>query len=139
MTFKTTLILGLAAAALTFGVQTALAAGPSDAPERAKSTEIGGYPDLIERIVAQWATVGSSDLAQQDAHDRGVTGALSAGATDSHQRATLDLSVPPVQPNGSSTELDWAPLGIGFGVGMAFMLAVILAVRFGRSRPLAHG
>ncbi len=35
-------------------------------------------------------------------------------------------------------DIDWSQLGIGVGVGMLFVLGVILAVRLTRSRTLAH-
>ena len=39
---------------------------------------------------------------------------------------------------GSGSEIDWPQLGIGFGVGMAVLLGLILTVRIGRSHPVAH-
>ena len=45
----------------------------------------------------------------------------------------------PEQPSmASGQEIDWAQLGIGFGVGMFILPGVILAVRFTRSHRLAH-
>jgi hypothetical protein len=45
----------------------------------------------------------------------------------------------PEQPSTAlGQEIDWAQLGIGFGVGMFILPGVILAVRFTRSHRLAH-
>jgi hypothetical protein len=139
MTFKATFIIGLVAAALTFGVQTAAARQSSDAVERAKLAASGGYSDAVDRAAAHRTSVGASAIVLHDAHDRGVPPAQYEALTDANQRAALDLGVSPAGPgSGSGTEIDWAPLGIGFGVGMAVMLGLTLAVRFGRGRPLAH-
>ena len=39
---------------------------------------------------------------------------------------------------GSGSEIDWPQLGVGFGVGIAVLLGLILTVRIGRSHPVAH-
>jgi len=45
----------------------------------------------------------------------------------------------PEEPSAAlGQEIDWAQLGIGFGVGMFLVLGVILAVRVTRSHRLAH-
>jgi hypothetical protein len=41
-------------------------------------------------------------------------------------------------PTVSGREIDWSQLGIGFGVGMVFVLGLIVAVRLTRSQRLAH-
>jgi len=49
---------------------------------------------------------------------------------------SLDSSIGADQ--GSGREMNWSQLGIGFGVGMLFVLGMILAVRVTRSQRLAH-
>jgi len=65
-------------------------------------------------------------------------GEYSTPMVDSHER--VDLGNPPasVPTVSSGSEIDWPELGIGFGVGMVLVLGLILTVRVGRSRPLAH-
>jgi len=41
-------------------------------------------------------------------------------------------------PSLSGREIEWSQLGIGVLIGTVFALGLILAVRFTRSRPLAH-
>jgi hypothetical protein len=47
-------------------------------------------------------------------------------------------SSPEAPSTASGQKIDWAQLGIGFGVGMFFVLGVILAVRVSRSHRFAH-
>jgi len=65
-------------------------------------------------------------------------GEYSSPIADSHNR--VDFGNPPasVPTVASGSEIDWPELGIGFGVGMVLLLGLILTVRVGRNRPLAH-
>jgi hypothetical protein len=47
-------------------------------------------------------------------------------------------SSPEAPSTASGQKIDWAQLGIGFGVGMFLVLGVILAVRVSRSHRFAH-
>ena len=38
----------------------------------------------------------------------------------------------------SGSEIEWPQVGIGFAIGMVVLLGLILAVRAGRGRPVAH-
>ena len=118
MTLKTTFAIGLAIAALV-SVQASWAV--SDVSDRAKPDPTGVYSDAHERAVSQ-----------------GINSAPPAGHIDRYE---LDLpsGLTSVATTGTGTEIEWPQLGIGFGVGMTFVLGLILALRFTRSRPLAHG
>ena len=109
MTFKTSFIVSLAVAALVVGVQTASAEPTSDATDK-------------------------TSLVQQDF---GQSFLYSGGYPQSGYGY---LGNPPasVAAVGSGTEIDWPQLGIGFGVGIAVVLGLILTVRIGRNHPVAH-
>ena len=72
-------------------------------------------------------------------------------ALGSHQRSTRDIVVddrftldpstlptPVAVTGGSGDEIQWPQVGVGFGVGMALILGLLLAIRATRHRPLAH-
>lgn len=108
MSLKTSFIVGLAVAALVVGVQTASAA-PSG--------------------VSDGTNVVQSDYGQNFLYPGGYpqsgygyigNPAASASAVD------------------SGSGLDWPQLGIGFGVGIAVLLGLMLTIRIGRRHPVAH-
>lgn len=43
-----------------------------------------------------------------------------------------------VAPAVSSRDVDWAPLGIGFALGIALAIGLWVAMQALRARPLAH-
>jgi hypothetical protein len=58
-------------------------------------------------------------------------------------QAKLAARSPDMTPAGefkptSSWDINWSQLGVGFGIGMFFVLGLFLAVRLTRSQRLAH-
>ena len=140
MALKSLISIVLAGAALTVGAQAAFAM--SDASDRATQSQIGLYPDAIERAVNAKLAAQSTVNRYPDAVDRAVANRVQSGGLLGHaDRYELDLpNVPVAAPTTSSgREIEWPQVGIGFGIGMLFLLGLILAVRFTRSRPFAHG
>ena len=139
MTLKTSFTVGLAVAALVVGVQTASAAPTSDASERTTLVQPdvgqnfvypGGYPQsghgYLGNTPASASAVGSgSEIEYPGGYPQSGHGYLGN---------------PPASASvvGSGSEFDWPQLGLGFGVGMAVLLGLILTVRIGRSHPVAH-
>jgi hypothetical protein len=119
MTLKTTFAIGLAVAAL---VSVQAASAQQDVSDRAQQDPIA-YSDAHQRALSG---------------DNGTNSAPPAGHIDRYE---VDLPSGPasLEATGTGTEIEWPQLGIGFGVGMVFLLGLILVVRFGRGRPLAHG
>jgi hypothetical protein len=110
MTLKTSLVVGLAAAALVVGVQTASAAPTSNASDG--------------------TSLVRPDFGQNFLYPGGYP-----------QSGHGYLGNPPASASavGSGSEIGWPQLlGVGFGVGMAVLLGLILTVRIGRSHPVAH-
>jgi len=140
MALKSLISIVLAGAALTVGAQAAFAM--SDASDRATQSQIGLYPDAIDRAVNAKLAAQSNVSRYSDAVDRAVANRVQSGGLLGHSdRYELDLpNVPVAAPTTSSgREIEWPQVGIGFGIGMLFLLGLILAVRFTRSRPFAHG
>ena len=139
MTLKTSFVVGLAVAALVVGVQTASAAPTPDASDNASLVQPdfgqdflypGGYPQsghgYLGNPPASASAVGSgSEIEYPGGYPQSGHGYLGN---------------PPASASavGSGSEIDWPQLGIGFGVGMAVLLGLILTVRIGRSHPVAH-
>src|SRR5262245_63715787 len=109
MSLKTSLIVSLAATALVVGVQTVSAATTPDASDRTTLVQ----PDYGQKFLYPdgYPLSARGDLGNQPAS----TSALDSGSG-----------------------IDWPLLGIGFGVGIAVLLGLILTVRIGRSHPVAH-
>ena len=139
MTLKTSLIVGLAAAALVAGVQTASAAPTSDASDRTNLIQPdfgqnfmypGGYPQsghgYLGNPQASASAVGpGSEIEYPGGYPQSGHGYLG----NPHASASAV---------GSGSEIDWPQLGIGVGLGMAVLLGLTLTVRIGRSHPVAH-
>lgn len=152
MTPKISLITAVAVAALAIGVPAAFGEGglagsqePSagvapDWFERAAAVQLrktsasGISPDWFERAVAarqrgkfalQSSPVVVRDRVEQHRDELALQSSPEIFAAEETSRA-------------AGRGIDWSQLGIGFGVGMFFVLGVILAVRLTRSRTLAH-
>lgn len=151
MTLKTTFTIGLAVAALVFA---APAWGDDWYGDRQSQSDFWNYdggvqiantsPGLAPQDLAGLYSDGTSDLSRMlDAHQRVLSqGTVNSAPLAGHvDRYELDLQGGPtsVATTRTGIEIEWPQLGIGFGVGMAFVLGLILALRFTRSRPLAHG
>jgi hypothetical protein len=117
MTLKTSFIVGLAVAALVVGVQTASAA----------PTYPGGYPQS-----------GHGYLGHPPASALAVGSGTYPGGYPQSGHGYLGNAPASASAVGSGSEIDWPQLGIGFGVGVAVLLGLILTVRIGRSHPVAH-
>jgi len=143
MTRKTTFIVGLAALTLAFGVQAAQ--GMSDASDRAQQAAISTYPDVVDRaMLARKNAQPATPSVYPDAFERAAAarGEPTSGALPGHvDRYELDLPQGLVAPptTGSGSEIEWPQIGIGVGIGIFSAVAMVLAFRFTRSRPLAHG
>jgi len=129
-----------AGAALTVGAHSAFAMG--DASDRATQTQVNLNPDAVDRAVNAQLSAPSNVSRYPDAVDRAVANRVQSGAPNGHtDRYEIDLPNGPVAAptTGSGREIEWPQLGIGFGVGVVFLLGLILVVRLTRSRPFAHG
>ena len=140
MTLKTSFTVGVAVAALVVGVQTASAAPTSDASDGTSLVQSdvgqtfaypGGYPQsgygYFGNQPASASALGSgSEIEYPGGYPQSGHGYLG------NQPAAASAV-------GSGSAIDWPQqLGIGFGVGMAVLLGLILTVRIGRSHPVAH-
>lgn len=142
MTFKTTFIIGVAVAAMAL-VPVAVAQPMSDASDRAQQATVGSYPDAIERAVFARENAARAVSTYPDVFERAVANRPTpSGALVGHvDRYEVDLPKGQVTPRVSSSGsvIEWPQLGLGFGLGIVFVLGTILAVRLTRSRALAHG
>jgi hypothetical protein len=142
MTLKTSLVVGLAAAALVVGVQTASAAPTSNASDGTSLVRPdfgqnflypGGYPQSGHGYLGKAPASASPvqpDFGQSLLYPGGYP-----------QSGHGYLGNPPASASavGSDSEIGWPQLlGVGFAVGMAVLLGLILTVRIGRSHPVAH-
>ena len=141
MTLKTSFIVGLAVAALVVGVQTASAASTSDASDRTNLVQPdfgqhflypGGYPQSGHGYLGNPPASASPvqpDFGQSFSYPGGYP-----------QSGHGYLGNPPASASqvGSESQIGWPQLGLGFGIGMAVLLGLILTVRIGRSHPVAH-
>jgi hypothetical protein len=121
---------------------------PPDVFERTVAAHIAAlpnvsvYPDAFERAVNTHLATQSNVSTYRDAFERAIASRIESGPLVGHtDRYELDLPNGPVATTitGSGREIEWPQLGIGFGIGMALMIGLILALRLTRSRPLAHG
>jgi peptidoglycan hydrolase-like protein with peptidoglycan-binding domain len=95
-----------------------------DARERAYGTKrevqlgTGPYPDVTQRAVAAYERM------------HGFRG---------DDRFTIDPSSQPgpVSVTGDGRDIQWPQVGIGFGIALALLMGLLLALR-GRRHPLAH-
>jgi len=113
-----------------------------DAFDRATQSQIGLYPDAIDRAVNAKLAAQPNVSRYPDAVDRAVANRVQSGGLLGHaDRYELDLPNGPVTAptTGSGREIEWPQVGIGFGIGMVVLLGLLLAIRFTRSRPFAHG
>jgi hypothetical protein len=98
---------------------------PLDARERAFHAKLqvqlasGSYPDAIERAVA-----AREPTRQYVGDDRFRIGPTSVAT--------------PVTVTSSGNEIEWPQVGMGFGIGVALMFGLWLALRVTRIRQLAH-
>src|SRR5438128_12629259 len=88
-----------------------------------------GIRDAGDATAAKLA-LHSSPLVIRDAGD--------AVAAKLALQSSPASSSPEAPSTASGQKIDWAQLGIGFGIGMFFVLGVILAVRVSRSHRFAH-
>jgi len=142
MTLKTSFIVGLAAAALAVAVQTASAAptpGASDGTTRVQQDYgqnflyPGGYPQSGHGYLGN--APASASPEQPDFGQR----FLYPGGYPQSGHGYLGNAPASASAVGSDSEIGWPQLlGVGFGVGMAVLLGLILTVRIGRSHPVAH-
>ena len=101
-----------------------------DAREKAFATRLnvqlshGTPPDVFERAVAARSSRSADHFLAADDRFR---------FDPSNQPVTTRVSV-----TGSGHEIEWPQVGMGFGVGVALILGLVLALRATRQRPLAH-
>lgn len=159
---RISLTVGVAVAALTIAVPTALAEGrlagsqePGQVPavstyrdafERGTvepsgiQSTLSGYLDANERGAI--TPIGSTVGRYLDANERGLStrgfGTKLATYREAGERAVVPAAPATISPISSGHELEWPQIGIGLGIGMVLMLGLWLAVRMTRIRPLAH-
>jgi hypothetical protein len=141
MTLKTSFVVGLAAAALV-GVQIASAAPTPGASDGTTGVQQdfgqnflypGGYPQSGHGYLGNPSA--SAPPVQPDFGQR----FLYPGGYPQSGHGYLGNAPASASAVGSDSEIGWPQLlGVGFGVGMAVLLGLILTVRIGRSHPVAH-
>ena len=99
------------------------------------------YRDANERVVEPQPV--RAEMARSEALNRryGLGDfATGNGYIDAPERAVPPASNTPVSvtPTASGRDIEWPQLGIGFGIGIALVLGLILAMRTTRGRELAH-
>ena len=135
---------------------------PADAFERAVAAQSGSSPivspDAVDRALAATLALQSAPIVSPDAVDRMRTFSTSSpiASPDAFERAvaaTADygnrivfddrfnepVSVPVAGSSiNSGRDLEWPQIGIGFGLGIVLALGLFVAMRYSRTRPLAH-
>jgi hypothetical protein len=124
--------------------------------DRQNQTVVGS-PDAIDRAVAaeQQRLATMLDAREQafgtkrevqlgtgvypDAFERTVTAHERTSGFRGDDRFTIDpTSQPvPVSVTGDGRDIQWPQVGIGFGIALALLMGLLLALR-GRRHPLAH-
>jgi hypothetical protein len=154
MTLKTSLIIGLAVAALVVGVQAASAQSPSDASDRAK-LDTAAPSGAFQRTPGEKQLLAGLARLYGDAHERAAarTGSQPSsfvspdtldGArgvsvlADSHERINPGTAPVSGTAAGTGRDVEWPQVGIAFGLGIALALGLLLVIRATRIRPLAH-
>ena len=153
MTRTISLIIGIALAALV-AVPTAFAEGrvgslqPTPAPyvdagDRGAQlgqavVTPGAYVDATERGVKA-AVTQSTPSTYVDANERSASPVTdNAGYVDAIERGSVVSTPTVVATTSTGSGFDWPQLGIGFAIGLALALGLLLAFRGTRQRPLAH-
>ena len=150
MTRTISLIIGIAVTALVVAVPTAFGEGRLAgsqgqdavayfyANERATLASspvetVVSRPDSHE-TVQPFTYVDAAERASRISNAPGYDVVLLSG--DDHKPfKPVDTSTPVASSDGN---LDWPQAGIGFGIGIALILGLILVLRTTRQRPLAH-
>ena len=153
MTPRISLIVAVVAAAL---VSVPAAVGDNWGADPQSQTVVGS-PDAIDRAVAAdqkrletmldareraYGTKREVQLGTgvyPDAFERAVTAHERTSGFRGDDRFTIDPSSQPgpVSVTGDGREIEWPQVGIGFGIALALLMGLLLAVR-GRRHPLAH-
>jgi hypothetical protein len=122
-----------------------------------QSQTVVGSPDAIDRAIAaeQQRLATMLDAREQalgtkrevqlgtgvypDAFERAVTAHERTSGFRGDDRFTIDpTSQPgPVSVSGDGRDIQWPQVGIGFGIALALLMGLLLALR-GRRHPLAH-
>jgi hypothetical protein len=96
-------------------------------------------PDLVDHAVAARQNELASVL---DARERaqGTRPATVAPnpVHDDHFRTDSPSNSTPAATSGSGRDIQWTELGIGFGIGVSLVVALLLVVRIPRIREPAH-
>ena len=160
MTPKISLIIGIAVAALAFGVPTALAerqlvgspepdgvayfyaneratlAQQSDSPARPSDSSATAVFYANESVTRARQEAVAAFLANERATL--VKQGSSSVGTDDQVRLDPNSVPNPTVSGSSGWELEWPQLGIGFGLGILLVAGLWLAMRMTKGRPLAH-
>ena len=136
MTSRITLLMAVAAAALAI-VPTALGEGRlAGSPE----------PDAVAYFYAnERATLAAPDaVAYFRANERATLAAQGLGAVrvvqrgDDFLRTRPEIGPTPTSDASGSSDVEWAQLGIGFGLGILLAAGLWLAIRMTKQRQFAH-
>ena len=117
-------------------------------------------PDVVDRAVAQQLSTGvDSTAVAPDVFERAAAVAATSGRTlvfdnhrarsepvgsgrtlvfDDYRNDPSPIVSSPVASTDSGRELEWPQIGIGIGIGLVLGLMLLVGLRYGRIRPLAH-
>ena len=96
-------------------------------------------PDAVDRAVAARQSLQPAGRSLVFDDHRTDAAQQSTGRTLVFDNHRLDPTRPEqVSVSSSGREIEWPQLGIGFGLGIALLVGLMLAIRVTRTRPLAH-
>jgi hypothetical protein len=117
------------------------------AAQRQSETTFNGSPDAIDRAIATQRPSQTTFNGSPDAIDRAIASerarvdAVVGGRVyQDDNRFQLETTGRPttVSVSSSGNEIEWPQVGIGFAVGIALALGLLLTLRATRQGPLAH-
>ena len=121
-----------------------------DAFDRAVATKLAlqsqpiTSPDAVDRAKAAQLSQQSTQTVSPDVFERAVVAREAIGSSRvffDDRREWIDPRTLPVTVSATDTgrTIEWPQIGAGFGLGIVLALGLLVAMRYTRGRPLAHG